>query len=286
MVGSQSPARAGLRAEGFAEATLSSQRAHLRAALSWAKSVGLLGEVPEIPKARMPKGTPHMRGRPITTEEFERMVKAVPKERPKDADAWRRYLQGLWLSGLRIAESLALSWDAEASVSVDLTGRFPALRIQAAAEKGNRDRRLPLTPDFATWLLATPEVERQGFVFKLGSRRLDENMSVKRVSRIVSAIGKAANIIVNKAAKKSASAHDFRRAFGTRWSAKVRAADLQVLMRHASIETTLRFYVGHEADEVAERLYRDNPGGKGDGANNRQCDTMIRLNDSGDCQRE
>ena len=40
---------------------------------------------------------------------------------------------------------------------------------------------------------------------------------------------------------KYASAHDFRRAFGVRWAARLMPAQLMELMRHESIETTLRF---------------------------------------------
>ena len=40
------------------------------------------------------------------------------------------------------------------------------LRISAEWEKGNRDRLLPITPDFAEYLLATAEADRHGPVFR------------------------------------------------------------------------------------------------------------------------
>jgi integrase len=55
--------------------------------------------------------------------------------------------------------------------------------------------------------------------------------------------------------RKYASAHDLRRAFGLRWSARVMPAVLQQLMRHGSIETTMRYYVGRDADAVADVLW-------------------------------
>jgi integrase len=82
-----------------------------------------------------------------------------------------------------------------------------------------------------------------------------EQISVKRVSRIISAIGKRANVVVNHA-KKSGSDHDLRRAFGTRWAHKVKPATLQLLMRHESIETTLKYYVAQDADDIADELRR------------------------------
>jgi integrase len=194
-------------------------------------------------------------GRPITAEEFERMLPAVPKARKKDPDVWTRYLTGLWLSGLRLEESTVLSWDLESPFAVDLSGRHPRFRIYAEAEKGNRDRLLPMTPDFAEWLLPTPEVERDGRVFKLNGVKTGTPITPKRVSRIITKIGKKAGVVVNKAEGKFASAHDLRRTFGTRWARKVMPAVLRQLMRHSSIETTMAYYVDLDADAVADELW-------------------------------
>jgi integrase len=81
----------------------------------------------------------------------------------------------------------------------------------------------------------------------------------KRISRIVSAIGKRANVVVNKAEAKYASAHDLRRSFGTRWAGRVKPATLQLLMRHKSIETTLKYYVEQDADDIADELWKSFP---------------------------
>ena len=131
-----------------------------------------------------------MRGRPITTEEYERMLKEVPKVRSKDAAVWKYYLKGLWLSGLRLEESLVLSWDLDAPISVDLSGKRPRLRIDAEAEKGHRNRLLPVTPDFAEFLLARQRIEREGKVFRVDGIFTGKPMTPKRVSRVISAIGK------------------------------------------------------------------------------------------------
>ena len=55
---------------------------------------------------------------------------------------------------------------------------------------------------------------------------------------------------------KHASAHDLRRSFGERWASRVMPQTLMVLMRHESIETTLRYYVGRNAETTAETLYQ------------------------------
>ena len=55
---------------------------------------------------------------------------------------------------------------------------------------------------------------------------------------------------------KDATAHDLRWAFGTRWASRIMPKDLMVLMRHESIETTMKYYVDQKAETTAEVLYQ------------------------------
>jgi integrase len=192
-----------------------------------------------------------MRGRPITGEEFDRMIVAVPLVRKKEPGKWVLLLRGLWLSGLRLGESLALSWDDDADLTIRLGGKYPKMRIWAEGEKGRQDRLLPLTPDFAEMLYAVPEDDRHGLVFGITT-------GIKRVSRCISAIGARAGVVVNKAEGKFASAHDLRRSFGTRWAMRVKPATLRVLMRHKTIETTMAYYVELDADDIAAEIWGSN----------------------------
>jgi integrase len=150
---------------------------------------------------------------------------------------------------------LVLSWNDDSPFTVDLSGRHLRFRIYAEAEKGHQDRFLPMAPDFADFLLKTPDQQRLGLVFTLEGLQTHRPMTPKRVGRVVSAIGKKAGVVVNKAEGKYGSAHDLRRSFGTRWSSKVKPATLQLMMRHKSIETTLKYYVAQDADEVADELW-------------------------------
>lgn len=273
-----------LREEGMKDTTLAAHLRHLGAAFNWAESIRLLHKAPRIEQPKRVKGRKMMRGRPITAEEFERMIDAAEKVRPDDSGTWTYYLRGLWLSGLRLEESLILSWDHHGIFTVDLSGRHPRFRIYAEAEKGNQDRLLPMTPDFADFLLETPEEDRTGPVFKMPGLLNGEQLSDKRVSRIITKIGTRAGVVVDRTTKKVreriedpetgkmvskpggrlvdqeavkyASAHDLRRAFGTRWAPRVKPATLRLLMRHSSIETTLRYYVEQDADEVADELWK------------------------------
>lgn len=253
-----------LREDGAAEATIARHLRALKAATRWAHRQGLLSAVPQFTMPRRAKGMKVMRGRPITTEEFERMLEAVPKVvENAAADSWRFYLRGLWESSLRLRESLNLRWDyAPDSIVVDLSGRRPMLSIPSEAQKKNSDTLLPITPQFAELLGSVPECERSGRVFKL----LGVNGKPIRgdrcfVGKVVSAIGKAAGVVVDerkkrgKLVRKFASAHDLRRSFGQRWSLKVMPTVLRELMRHESIETTMKFYVGRNAEATADAIW-------------------------------
>lgn len=300
--------QASMRKAGRAETTIAGNSAHLRAALQWAVDNKLLHAVPKIqrqPRAKGGKKSSRMKGRPLTTEEYERILASVEsglmaahqtrkekvpakksrsaevrkrlrdREREtiqRDAPAWRRLIEGLWFSGLRIGEALELWWDSDEGNSVDFTGKRPMLRIPAENEKGNEDRTLPMAPEFAEFLLRTPPAERTGRVFPIPPRKtMPGRLANDRVSRLLSAIGKAAGVVVSRTGKevKHASAHDFRRSFGERWSSRVMPTVLMQLMRHKSIQTTMAYYVGRNADAAAEVLWAAHAstgGGDGNGA--------------------
>jgi len=265
-----------MRKRGLAEATIKGNMAHLAAALRWAERVGLIPKAPRIEMPKRAKAAKMMKGRPITGEEFERMLAKVPavltegmnRQRrqpkgPSDAASasWRRYLTGLWLSGLRLAESLELTWDRDDKLRVDLDGRRPMLRIPAELEKGNQDRLLPMAPEFAEFLSETLPEARAGYVFNPQPIRPERcrRLGEQEAGRIIAKIGKAANVKVDADPRtgrvKYASAHDLRRSFGERWATRVMPPALMELMRHESIDTTLRYYVGRNAQATADVLW-------------------------------
>jgi integrase len=251
-----------LRKEGIAETTIKGYLGHLKSALNWAVEQKLLLtriKFPKVQRSKRSNGRP-MKGRPVTPEEFDRMIAAVPKI-VGDACAadWRHYLRGLWWSGLRLAESLDLWWDRPEKIYPEFPkGGRAVLQIPGELEKGNTDRMHPMAPEFAMFLQETPEQARTGPVFRLNGRQ--GRYRQHQVSKIVSMIGKAAGVKVHidpkdPAKVKFASAHDLRRAFGVRWASRLAPADLMVMMRHRSIETTLRFYVGADAQRTADTVW-------------------------------
>lgn len=108
-----------------------------------------------------------MKGRPVTGEELDRFLDAIPKvvTVPEFVDGWRHLVEGLWLSGLRLDEAMLLHWESDRNLRPDFTGRRPMFRIQAAAEKGRQFRLLPMTPDFYEFLQKVPMNQRRGFAF-------------------------------------------------------------------------------------------------------------------------
>ncbi|MAT15625.1 MAG: hypothetical protein CMJ46_10190 [Planctomyces sp.] len=253
--------QAELRRLGRSEQTIKSHCQHLKAALNWGKRMGLIHETPEFvmpPRARTAK---MMKGRPLTAEEFERMLNVTEKVVGKDkAESWKFLLNGLWHSGLRLTEALNLTWRNRNRIWIELGGKHPILRIPAAMEKGNQDRQLPITPQFAEMIQSIPDGLRKGFFFDPTPVRAGYvgRLKPEQVSRIISAIGKKARVKVseNRGKTKFASAHDLRRSYGERLSQHVPAQILMQMMRHESIETTLKYYVGRNAESVSETVFR------------------------------
>jgi integrase len=271
-----------LRVAGRSEATIAGHCAHLRAALAWAADQGL---IPALPKIRKPKrargsgGSDPMKGRPICREEFERMLDAIPKAltikawndqsekwettppTPEAAESWRHLLNGLWWSGLRLGEALNLEWDKPDAIHVDLTEREPMLFIPGPMQKSGKDQLYAVAPEFSEFLLATHASRRHGRVFRPLAHSGEASQDF--VCKAITKIGKAAGVKVRvetgvdpetgKEAEtvKYASAHDLRRSFGERWSLLVLPQVLMELMRHASIVTTQRYYVGRNAQRTA-----------------------------------
>jgi integrase len=151
-------------------------------------------------------------------------------------------------------------------------GEHPMLRIPAALEKGNQDRLLPIAPQFAEFLMQTPEADRHGYVFnpKPLTEKRSQRLAEGQVGRTFSAIGKKAGVKVKTETGKNgqlvvkyASAHDLRRSFGLRWASRVMPQVLMELMRHESIETTMRYYVGRNAQSTAAVLWAAHEASKG-----------------------
>lgn len=248
----------GLRNAGRSESTIATYLRAIRAALNWAVHIELTSAAPRV---RIPKtkGKRRARGRAIAGEEFDRLLQAMRKH-VGDARfrSWSYLLRGLWLSGLRLGESLNLWWDRDDKIiPLNVDGRRPTLLIPGKLQKNKQDQTCPLAPEFVAFLRETPASERTGPIFApLGKRRVARG--VDYVSRQISAAGKLAKIVVGRDGDevRYVTAHDLRRSFGDRWAQKVMPAVLKELMRHADISTTMAYYVGRSAEQTADVLWQ------------------------------
>lgn len=250
-----------LRKRSLSEHTIRCYLAHLRSSLSWAVSTGLLSTLPAITFPKRAKKLTVMKGRPISESEFGAMIAAVDEITAGECgELWKQLLRGLWFSGLRLSEALNLTWDDRNRIMVDFTQRRPLLHIPAEMEKGHVDRLYPIAPEFAQFLDSVDLRLRTGIVFPLVARYGQaRTCKTDWASRVICRFGRAAGIEVGSNPRtgkiKFASAHDLRRSFGDRWARLVMPQTLKEMMRHASIETTLRYYVGQNAEKTADILW-------------------------------
>lgn len=247
------------------EATVHKYLQHLKTALNWAVEQEYIREVPRFPaqKRNAAKGKKHMKGRPITLEEFERMLTAC------DYPSLMYLMNGLWLSGLRIGEALLLTWDQWADgIRIQVEDGDVYLLIDAGDQKNRETVLYPVVDDFAEFLLQTPPEQRTGFVFNPQRGRGKVSRRVDTVSGWIVCVGEKARVKVDmrKSRKRNrnpgdpeevpvwGSAHDMRRAFGYRWAQIAPPMILRDLMRHSSVETTEKYYVGINARKTIETL--------------------------------
>ena len=128
-----------------------------------------------------------------------------------------------------------------------------------------------MAPEFCRLLARVPADKRRGKVFFLPPNKAGNPLRPGDVSEVICAIGERAGVNVRSKVKskvdpetgerksveltKFASAHDLRRSFGERWSERVFPKILKELMRHTLIETTMRFYVGQNAQRTADAAW-------------------------------
>lgn len=238
--------------------------------LNWAVEMGWLEAAPRIRKVKTSK-LKHMKGRPLTLEEFERMLMVTPAVVGEAAArSWRFLLHGLWESGLRLDELMHVSWDdPNCIMPVWPRGSLPVLQIPAAMQKNDTEESIPMLAGLESILAEVPECERHGWVCepsslqtKLGRKSSGQRLTSEWVGKVVSRIGKKAGVIVQAAkgepetpeyrAPKYASAHDLRRGLADRLiAAGVSERDVATVMRHASVETTRRHYAPANVQRTA-----------------------------------
>lgn len=251
-----------LRELNLSTETIRGYLAEINRTLTWAETVW---QDYTAPKVRKPKTYGRkQKGRPITREEFERLLDATEGVVGAEfADSWKHVLEGCWLSGLRLSEVHRLRWNRGAFAVRRIETDFPRLHIAEGEDKGGRAERLPMWhfPDLVEFLRKIPEDKRHGHVF---SPQLPKGRaSPQSLGKKLSAIGEAARVVVARVPAidresgreyertKFASSHDLRASFGTRWAAKgIKRELLRRWMRHRHYQTTDQYYVDVDVDSL------------------------------------
>ena len=108
-----------------------------------------------------------MKGRPISGEEFDRMIEATPAAVGKEAaPSWIFTLTVLWESAFRIQDAMRFSWDD----SEQIHPVWPRLRSQhptivvPSSQKNRKNEEIPMLPGLAVLLRSVPKNQRTGWV--------------------------------------------------------------------------------------------------------------------------
>ncbi|MEZ6058430.1 MAG: tyrosine-type recombinase/integrase [Planctomycetaceae bacterium] len=241
------------------------------------------GWIPSVPPVEKLDVDDVMKGRPITGEEFERMLETTPKVVGEEAaESWQFALRILWESGFRIGDLMDFTWDDPRHIHPvwpQRSGDHPTLVIPSS-QKNGRLQEIPMLPGLRTLLDEVPSRERVGWVsdprpIQRGETRpgmrSHGRMTKERVGRVIAMIGKESRIVVRPAddrtgqREKFASAHDLRRGCALRLiNAGISAETLRILLRHSTFATTEKFYgairsAQSAAAEVYSTLSTENP---------------------------
>lgn len=239
------------------------------AALNWAYLQDWLTSPPKLPRFKASKRK-MMKGRPITEDEFTKMLDVTPSVVGEAAAAsWQFVLRGLWESALRLEELMNVSWNKPGTIRPAWPqGKSPLLEIPAAMQKNDTDEEIPLLPGFEKLLLEVPEPQRTGWVFnpvslqtKFGKKVRFDRPDSEWVGKVIARIGHKAEVVVepgNEATSrkpKYASAHDLRRSCGDRLrNAGVPPLIICRILRHSSWETTRRHYAPGDIQADAKTI--------------------------------
>ncbi len=151
-----------------------------------------------------------------------------------------------------LSDSACTSREPDQSFRVCTEGKLPKFWVDEPAQKRRRSEYFRMAPEFRELTDQVTSEARRGPVLPLPNHQ-GEQLSVKRVSRCISLIGRKA--LIRTGDNQHASAHGLKRSFGQRWSRRVRPLVLQELMRHTKLETTLKSYAGTDVDHTSAEVW-------------------------------
>jgi integrase len=108
-----------------------------------------------------------MKGRPVSGEEFERMLKVTPQVVGRDAaSSWLFALRVLWESGFRIGDLMDFHWDDDRHIHPvwsSRKGHYPTIVIPSSQKNGKVEE-IPMLPGLRVLLESVPKGDRAGWI--------------------------------------------------------------------------------------------------------------------------
>lgn len=125
---------------------------------------GWISSVPALQKLDVEEV---MKGRPVTSEEFERMLAVTPDVfGPNSAPSWQFALRVLWETGFRIGDLMNFHWSDDRHIHPVWSKRtsvLPTLVIPSS-QKNRRLQEIPLLPGLSAALETVLTKNRVGWV--------------------------------------------------------------------------------------------------------------------------
>jgi integrase len=144
--------------------SVNSMMASIMAFVGYCRDHEWIDRVPRIDKIAVDEV---MKGRPISGEEFERMIAATPVVVGKAAaDSWTFTLKVLWESTFRIQDAMRFSWDDTEQIHPiwpRLRSQHPTLAIPSS-QKNRKIEEIPMLPSLAELLRSVPKHDRTGWI--------------------------------------------------------------------------------------------------------------------------
>jgi len=171
---------------------------------------------------------------PVTTlKKIEMPIRVIPEETfNKILNACQEhqkvYLTVLWNTGLRKVEAANLRGE-----NFDFKNNI----LNVWNQKENRWDQIPLSENFVNYI--QPKI-KEGRLFNMYNTRNSFKFWWKWQDRLE--------------LQEKYSLHDIRRTFGTRMAKKLSPYELQKVMRHKSIKTTMKYYIYVELNDIGRKM--------------------------------
>jgi len=144
--------------------TVNSVLSAVMAFIRFCKRRGWVAEVPDLQKVEFNEV---MKGRPITEEEFQKLLEVTKSVVGEDsAPSWIFAMMVLWESGFRAGDLMDFSWDNPRHIHPiwpTQSDRLPTIAIPSS-QKNGRVQEIPMLPGLKELLMSVPENQRVGWV--------------------------------------------------------------------------------------------------------------------------